>query len=71
MALASLCHAAASAPRTRRFQLDYKTIVKDVPAGVKRLELWIPVPTDDPHQGIANLRRRDETPVHDFARFGR
>jgi hypothetical protein len=62
MTVASLCHAAGSPPRARSFYLEYKTIVKNLPSGVKRLELWIPVPRDDAHQQIANLRVETKLP---------
>lgn len=55
-ALVAAPSAAAFAPRERRFTFEYKTVVKDVPAGAKRLDLWIPVPHDDPHQKIKALR---------------
>ena len=48
--------AAGFAPRERRFSFEYKTVVKDVPAGAKRLDLWVPVPHDDAHQKITALR---------------
>ncbi len=47
---------AALTPRERRFTFEYETVVKDVPAGSERLDLWIPVPHDDPHQKIKALR---------------
>ena len=49
--------AAGEAPvRTRMFHLEYRATVKDIPAGATHLDLWIPVPHDDPYQQIKNLR---------------
>jgi len=52
----ALSQAAGPGLRTRSFHFDYKAVVKDVPAGARRLELWIPVPHDDPYQQIRNVR---------------
>jgi transglutaminase-like putative cysteine protease len=43
------------APAARTFSLDYKAVVNDVPPGAKRLELWLPVPHNDPFQKISAL----------------
>jgi transglutaminase-like putative cysteine protease len=51
--------ASAVAPddtRERQFQFEYKATVKDVPAGAKKLDLWIPVPHDSPFQKITGLQ---------------
>lgn len=53
--LTSTKTAAAVMPRERRFAFEYKTSVKDIPSGTKRVELWIPVPHDSPLQTINNL----------------
>src|SRR5215212_3190633 len=47
--------AAAATPRERRFAFEYKTTVKDIPAGTKKVELWIPVPHDSALQTIKGL----------------
>jgi transglutaminase-like putative cysteine protease len=52
----ALSQAAGPEIRTRSFHFDYKAVVKDVPAGARRLDVWIPVPHDDPYQQIRNLR---------------
>ena len=44
------------APRARTFHFEYKTAVNNIPAGAKRVELWIPVPHDDDWQQIRDLR---------------
>ncbi|HJQ67738.1 MAG TPA: transglutaminase domain-containing protein [Blastocatellia bacterium] len=53
--LASSSQAGAPAPRERKFQFEYKATVKDIPAGSKRVDLWIPVPHDTPFQWITDL----------------
>src|SRR5215213_3983789 len=47
--------AAAATPRERKFAFEYKTTLKDIPAGAKKVELWIPVPHDSPLQTIKGL----------------
>jgi transglutaminase-like putative cysteine protease len=47
---------AQTPPRTRSFHFEYKAIVKDIPAGSRRVELWTPAPHDDEYQKISNLR---------------
>ena len=49
-------NADASAPRERHFEFEYKATVKDVPAGAKKVELWIPIPHDSPFQKITDMR---------------
>jgi transglutaminase-like putative cysteine protease len=36
--------------------LEYKAVVKDLPVGAKHVDLWVPVPHDDPYQRITDLR---------------
>jgi transglutaminase-like putative cysteine protease len=48
--------AVAPTPRERDFAFEYVATIKDVPAGAKELELWLPVPHDDPYQVISDLR---------------
>jgi len=45
----------AGSARERDFTFDYKATVKDIPAGAQKVELWIPIPHDDPYQRIADL----------------
>src|SRR5215213_4883614 len=47
--------AAAATPRERKFAFEYKTTLKDIPAGAEKVELWIPVPHDSPLQTIKGL----------------
>ena len=51
----SISNAAAPALRERKFEFEYKATVKDIPAGAKRVELWIPVPHDDAFQKITGM----------------
>ncbi len=52
----SLIHVGANAPRERKFEFEYKALVKDIPAGAKRVDLWIPVPHDSPFQKITEMK---------------
>jgi transglutaminase-like putative cysteine protease len=54
--LLAISVALAAAQATRSFEIDYKAELKDVPAGTRHLELWLPVPHDDAWQRIGNLR---------------
>jgi transglutaminase-like putative cysteine protease len=56
VAAVSLIAGSDAPPRTRAFHFDYRAIVKDVPAGTRNLDLWMPVPHDDAWQKISNLR---------------
>jgi transglutaminase-like putative cysteine protease len=51
---ASLLMAGESAHQ-RDFTFEYKATVKDIPAGTQKLELWIPVPHEDPYQRILDV----------------
>jgi transglutaminase-like putative cysteine protease len=62
MTLAGITIASASAPASRSISLQYKAIVNDVPAGTKLLELWVPVPHDDPYQRITGLQIESSYP---------
>ncbi len=55
-------HVGESAVRVRAVHLEYKALVKDVPAGARRLELWVPLPHDDPYQKIQNMRIESPVP---------
>ena len=43
-------------PRTRSFHFEYKAVVKDIPPGAKQVDLWVPVPHNNPYQQVRNLR---------------
>ncbi len=47
---------AAAEPLSRRFEATYVGVVENVPAGLSRLELWVPVPQDSAFQRIWNLK---------------
>ena len=61
--------AAQPEARTRAFHFEYKTTVKEIPAGASRLQLWIPVPQDDPYQQIRNLKI-DSPSAYEVAEVG-
>jgi len=42
-------------PPTRTFRFTYNFTVKDIPAGAKRVRVWIPVPQSDQHQTVRVL----------------
>ncbi|MBV8891677.1 MAG: hypothetical protein JO266_06855, partial [Acidobacteria bacterium] len=42
-------------PRVRSFRFTYNFTVKDIPAGAKRVRVWIPVPQTDKHQTVRVL----------------
>lgn len=46
----------APQPQSRSFHFEYKVTVKEIPQGAGHVDLWIPVPHEDPYQQIANLR---------------
>lgn len=47
---------AASGEKKRDFELTYQASLKEVPAGTKKLELWLPVPQKTAHQDISDLK---------------
>jgi transglutaminase-like putative cysteine protease len=46
---------AAEPAHQRDFTFEYNATVKDIPAGTQKLELWIPIPHDDPYQRILDI----------------
>ncbi|HLL14445.1 MAG TPA: transglutaminase-like domain-containing protein [Pyrinomonadaceae bacterium] len=44
------------APRERRFEFEYKATIKEIPAGARKVDLWIPIPHDTPFQKITGLK---------------
>jgi transglutaminase-like putative cysteine protease len=48
--------AVGPAPAARSFEATYVATVEQVPAGLSRLEVWVPLPQDTPAQRITNLR---------------
>src|SRR6185295_4851608 len=52
----SLIRVGANAPRERKFEFEYKALVKEIPTGAKKVDLWIPVPHDSPFQRITEMK---------------
>lgn len=42
-------------PRERTVTFTYRATLKDLPAGARQVEFWVPVPHDSPFQRITNL----------------
>jgi transglutaminase-like putative cysteine protease len=53
--ICSMLALASGSVREREFTFEYKATLKDLPAGVQKVELWIPVPHEDSYQRIVNL----------------
>ena len=49
-------------PRTRSFAFEYQATLKDLPAGAKHVDLWVPVPHDDSYQQITHLAVESANP---------
>ena len=47
---------ATAAPASRRFEATYVGVVENVPAGLSRLEVWVPIPQDSASQRISNVK---------------
>jgi transglutaminase-like putative cysteine protease len=63
VALLSLCASGAKNPaetpaelKSRVFQFSYKATISEVPAGAKRLNVWLPYPTTDANQEIFDMQ---------------
>ena len=46
----------AGPPRTRIFHFDYQVAVEKIPVGTRHIDVWVPIPHEDAHQRITNLR---------------
>jgi transglutaminase-like putative cysteine protease len=55
--------AAAESPAHRTFQFKYRTVVKEIPAGAGKVEVWLPYPTSDAHQTIDQVTIDAPRPV--------
>jgi len=53
---------ALTTPASRSFDATYVAIVEDIPAGLNRLEVWVPLPHDTPEQSIRDLKIRSSYP---------
>jgi transglutaminase-like putative cysteine protease len=40
---------------SRTFQFRYRTVVKEIPSGAGKVEVWLPFPTSDAHQTISRV----------------
>jgi transglutaminase-like putative cysteine protease len=49
-------------PHERSFSFEYSVTVKDLPASAKSVDLWIPVPHDDPYQRVTDLKFETHLP---------
>ena len=54
--LVLLLGALLAAPASRNFEATYVATVEDIPAGLNRLEVWVPLPHDTTEQIIKNLK---------------
>ncbi|RIV24111.1 transglutaminase domain-containing protein [Fibrisoma montanum] len=58
-------------PRERSVAVTYTTVVKDIPAGTKTMQLWVPIPRNSPYQQITDLVITSPYPYEiDTGRFG-
>jgi transglutaminase-like putative cysteine protease len=46
----------SATPASRNFEATYVATVEEIPAGLNRLEVWVPLPQDAPAQRIRNLK---------------
>lgn len=46
----------ATKRRTRTFEFNYTAIIKEVPAGAKEINLWLPYPTSDENQTVEVIK---------------
>src|SRR5580700_3917049 len=56
LATATAIAATIPTPRERSFAFEYSVTVKDLPAGARFVDLWVPVPHDDPYQKVSGLK---------------
>src|SRR5438034_9276405 len=46
---------AGSGEASRTFLFRYHAVVKEIPAGAGKVEIWLPFPTSDAHQTISEV----------------
>ena len=51
-----------TAPASRNFEATYVATVEEVPAGLNRLEVWVPLPHDTTEQIIRDLKINSSYP---------
>ena len=56
VAIPFLCACTTLAAAQRSFSFAYALTMTDVPAGAHMVDIWLPVPHDDPFQSIIDLR---------------
>jgi transglutaminase-like putative cysteine protease len=54
---------ADSGGASRSFQFRYRAVVKEIPAGAGKVEIWLPFPTSDAHQTISAVTIDAPRPV--------
>src|SRR5262245_10849768 len=55
---------------SRTFSITYTGLVKEIPAGTRKLRVWLPVPQDSTVQQIRNLKFSREMSVATEAKYG-
>lgn len=53
----------SSEPASRSFQFQYRTVVKEIPAGAGRVEVWLPFPTSNAYQTIDRVSIEAPGPI--------
>jgi transglutaminase-like putative cysteine protease len=52
MVLAGTLLVAGDSPKTRAFELSYRAVVRELPAGAGKVEIWLPYPRSDESQQV-------------------
>jgi transglutaminase-like putative cysteine protease len=50
-------------PASRTFQFQYRAVVKDIPSGAGKVEVWLPFPVSDAHQTIDRVAIEAPSPI--------
>ena len=56
IAMSALAAGAQAELKSRTFQFTYRTVVSEIPAGAKTLDVWIPYPVSDQNQVIHEVK---------------
>lgn len=54
---------APAGDKQRTFEFSYTATIKEIPAGAETIDLWIPVPQDNKHQKIKDIRFEVSRPI--------
>ena len=54
--------ASAKTPAVRSFEATYVGIIAPLPVTAKKVEVWIPLPSDGPYQTIADVKVQAPAP---------